>query len=125
MHRLIYPGLMIGLILILTACGSRSQPEVAQQPAESVPAQIESADMTEAAVATEHAPVSASTEEGSEGAQDVDAERQPAADATAPNEEQSAQAEQDWTAVASLEDELYVLGNPDAPIRLIDYSDFL
>ncbi len=30
----------------------------------------------------------------------------------------------DWTQTASLVDGLYVRGNPNAPIRLIDYSDF-
>ncbi len=31
----------------------------------------------------------------------------------------------DWLQVASKEGDLYVLGNPNAPIRLVDYSDFL
>ena len=31
----------------------------------------------------------------------------------------------DWLQVAGKEGDLYVLGNPNAPIRLIDYSDFL
>lgn len=31
----------------------------------------------------------------------------------------------DWTTVAGVEGDLYVLGNPNAPVRLIDYSDFL
>jgi protein-disulfide isomerase len=31
----------------------------------------------------------------------------------------------DWTQHAYLEGDYYILGNPDAPVRLIDYSDFL
>ena len=31
----------------------------------------------------------------------------------------------DWTQTASVDGDLYVLGNPAAPIRFIDYSDFL
>lgn len=31
----------------------------------------------------------------------------------------------DWTSTASIEGDYYVRGNPNAPIRLIDYSDFL
>jgi hypothetical protein len=36
-----------------------------------------------------------------------------------------AQESTDWTQVAGVEGDLYVLGNPDAPVRIIDYSDFL
>src|SRR5262245_17456815 len=31
----------------------------------------------------------------------------------------------DWVNTASVEGDLYVRGNPHAPIRLIDFSDFL
>lgn len=31
----------------------------------------------------------------------------------------------DWTVNAFVEGDYFVLGNPDAPIRLLDYSDFL
>jgi hypothetical protein len=31
----------------------------------------------------------------------------------------------DWLRTASVEGGLYVLGNPAAPLRLTDYSDFL
>jgi hypothetical protein len=30
----------------------------------------------------------------------------------------------DWTTTATVEGDYYVLGNPQAPIRLIDFSDF-
>ncbi len=33
--------------------------------------------------------------------------------------------EPDWTQTASIEGDFYVLGNPAAPIRLVDFSDFL
>lgn len=31
----------------------------------------------------------------------------------------------DWVNVASIEGDLYIRGNPNAPLRLLDYSDFL
>ncbi|MEZ4859908.1 MAG: hypothetical protein R3C14_01300 [Caldilineaceae bacterium] len=31
----------------------------------------------------------------------------------------------DWLATVTVEGDYYILGNPAAPIRLIDYSDFL
>lgn len=31
----------------------------------------------------------------------------------------------DWLSTVTVEGEFYVLGNPNAPIRLVDYSDFL
>jgi protein-disulfide isomerase len=31
----------------------------------------------------------------------------------------------DWTQTVTVEGDYYVLGNPDAPVRITDYSDFL
>ena len=31
----------------------------------------------------------------------------------------------DWLTTTTVEEERYILGNPNAPIRLIDFSDFL
>lgn len=39
--------------------------------------------------------------------------------------EEASQAPTDWLTTVTVEDGLYILGNPNAPIRLIDYSDFL
>jgi protein-disulfide isomerase len=39
--------------------------------------------------------------------------------------EQEFTAVTDWSQVAGQEGDLYVLGNPDAPVRIVDYSDFL
>lgn len=47
--------------------------------------------------------------------------------ATTPPTESSASAstsEVDWTITASVDGDYYVLGNPQAPVRLIDFSDF-
>lgn len=33
--------------------------------------------------------------------------------------------ETDWLATVTVEGDFYILGNPNAPIRLVDYSDFL
>jgi protein-disulfide isomerase len=42
-----------------------------------------------------------------------------------PAPEQEFTAATDWSQVAGQEGDLYVLGNPDAPVRIVDYSDFL
>ncbi|NJN84571.1 MAG: hypothetical protein HC802_21315 [Caldilineaceae bacterium] len=42
---------------------------------------------------------------------------------TAPPEPEQVTA--DWTGMASVEGDYFVLGNPNAPLRLIDYSDFM
>ncbi len=34
-------------------------------------------------------------------------------------------APEDWTETVTLEGDLFIRGNPAAPIRLIDYSDFM
>jgi protein-disulfide isomerase len=34
-------------------------------------------------------------------------------------------AEADWTETVTVEGDYYVLGNPAAPIRMVDFSDFL
>lgn len=44
---------------------------------------------------------------------------------TPPATEALAQEPPDWLTTVTVEDGLYILGNPNAPIRLIDYSDFL
>jgi protein-disulfide isomerase len=43
----------------------------------------------------------------------------------APGPETDAAEEGEWASVATLEGEYFVRGNPAAPVRLIDYSDFL
>lgn len=43
----------------------------------------------------------------------------------APVSIETAPAAPDYTQVASVEGDLYILGNPDAPVLLIDFSDFL
>lgn len=45
--------------------------------------------------------------------------------ATTLTPEQELVAVTDWSQVAGREGDLYLLGNPDAPIRIVDYSDFL
>lgn len=52
---------------------------------------------------------------------------QPAAPPTvAPAKEAKAEAEAeaDWTQTVTVEGDFYVLGNPAAPVRLVDFSDF-
>lgn len=45
--------------------------------------------------------------------------------ATAPAEAAAPAAPVDWLRTASVEGDYFVLGNPDAPVRILDYSDFL
>ena len=49
----------------------------------------------------------------------------PTTTAAAPAEAASPPAQADWLQTASLEGDYFVLGNPDAPVRVLDYSDFL
>lgn len=48
-----------------------------------------------------------------------------AAPTSAPAAEASPAEPTDWTETVTVEGDYYVRGNPAAPIRLIDYSDFL
>jgi protein-disulfide isomerase len=54
------------------------------------------------------------------------AQAESAAEAVAPTEQPASQAETpaDWAQTATLEGDFYVLGNPAAPVRLVDFSDF-
>lgn len=40
-------------------------------------------------------------------------------------ETEEAVAPTDWLSTVTVEDNFYILGNPNAPIRLVDFSDFL
>jgi hypothetical protein len=53
------------------------------------------------------------------------ASESPTATAIAEVATNPANAPTDWATTATLEGDYYVLGNPAAPVRLIDYSDFL
>lgn len=106
---------IVGLALVsllVAGCGSAT-PE-ATQPATSAPLDMPTAEPTEA------------TETVAQSAQPVIVLPTPTdtplhtateiALATAPTS---------WSEVATVEGDYYVLGNPAAPIRLVDFSDFL
>lgn len=104
-------GLLIGAALLLTACGAPAQeePSAAEPPA---PA---------AAVEATATPAPTATPEPAPAVEAPTATAAPVAEA-APTA--TPEPEPDWTQTAALVDGLYVRGNPNAPIRLIDYSDF-
>ena len=99
------PVLLLALGL-LSACSARTDgaapaaaPAAATAPATSAP--------TASAVAT---------------AQPADA---PTAAPAAPAVEAAQAAPANWLQTAAVEGDYFVLGNPDAPVRILDYSDFL
>lgn len=117
-RRHMFAGLLLlGALLALTGCSGES-PAAAEPGADQAPA-------PEVATATPQPPtpppVSAETVPTATPA--------PAATATpAPEVEVEPAADlppTDWLQVVTRVEDYYWLGNPDAPVRLIDYSDFL
>jgi hypothetical protein len=84
---------------LLAACGSPAGAPVASAPAAAAPAAEVAAPAASALPVTAAAPDAA--------AQDAAAEAS------------------DWLQTASIEGDRFVLGNPAAAVRLLDYSDFL
>ncbi len=122
MRFLFRATLFLGLIVVLAACGGQSKsnqeaPSAAEQPAAEQPAAEQPAAeqaSASSAVTDTPAPVAAASSQ----------EPTAALEAT-PTEAPAAQESQDWSQNAWQDGDLYVLGNPEAPIRLVDYSDFL
>ncbi len=102
------PALLLAIGL-LSACGSPAAPPPAAAtvaaPAEAAPAPAAAATTSPVAEAATAAP----------------AEEAPAGDAPVA----APAAPVDWLQSASLEGDYFTLGNPDAPVRVLDYSDFL
>ncbi len=117
MRFLFRATLFLGLVVVLAACGGQSKssqeaPSTAEQPAAEQPAAEQPA--------AEQASASSAVTDTPAPTQEPTA----ALEAT-PTEAPAAQETQDWSQNAWLDGDLYVLGNPEAPIRLVDYSDFL
>jgi protein-disulfide isomerase len=111
--------LLVGLAVALVGCVATAPPGEAspettvavEEPAASAPAAVEPA-----AEAT-----TAPSEEAAAEATSVLAALAP----TPTSEAAVPTAPTDWSTVATGEGEYIILGNPAAPIRLVDYSDFM
>ncbi len=113
MKQFVMLMLWAGLAVALTGCVADAPPEAAtgevavtvEEPAASAPTVVESAAEATSALAA-LAPTATS-------------------EAIAPAEPTATTAPADWSTVATLEGDYVILGNPAAPIRLVDYSDFM
>ena len=108
---------LLACLLLITACG----PAAPEQPAASenvAPMAVVEATATSIPI---EPPAPTATSEPAPAAVEPTATTQPVAEPAPTN---TPEPEADWTQTASLVDGLYVRGNPNAPIRLIDYSDF-
>lgn len=100
--------------IILAACGPVSAP---------VP--VEAGDTAPMAEATQALPTDAPTAAPAQE-EAVVLVPTPTAAAESPTESSTGPAAvTDWTDVVTVEGDYFVRGNPAAPVRLIDYSDFL
>ncbi|RLT37979.1 MAG: hypothetical protein DWI57_12870 [Chloroflexi bacterium] len=103
-------AILVACLLLIAACGA-SAPE--QPAANESAAPVVVAEATSTPLPVEPTATSAPVE--------PTATPQPVAQPAPTN---TPEPEADWTQTAALVDGLYVRGNPNAPIRLIDYSDF-
>lgn len=110
-------------LLLMAGCGAPA----AEQPAASeniAPVVVTEATATRQPTADPQPtapPAPTDTPEPAPAAAEPTATAQPVAE---PAPTATPEPEPDWTQTATLVDGLYVRGNPNAPIRLIDYSDF-
>lgn len=117
--------LLVVVLLLSAACGS-AEPETGANLAAArttdgpTPPAVEPIDTPTEAAAEEAVAEEAVAEE----AVAEEAAVEPAA-VEAVEDLDAATATVDWLSTASIEGDYYVLGNPNAPVRLIDYSDFL
>lgn len=107
-RRAILCTLWVMSALLLAACSTAPVQQSVPQPAVAP---------TEEAEAQAEAPTEQPT---------LVAQAESAAEAEMPTEQSAPQVETpaDWTQVATVEGDFYVLGNPAAPVRLMDFSDF-
>ena len=120
--RFVLLMLWASLAVALTGCVAASPSGEAAAPGET------------AAEATAEATAEPITEPTAESAEEAAAEATsalaalaptPTSEAAVPAEPTATTAPTDWSTVATLEGDYVILGNPAAPIRLVDYSDFM
>ena len=109
--------ILLACLWLIAACG----PSAPEQPAASENvAPVAVVEATATPLPSEP-PAPTATSEPAPVAAEPTATTQPVAE---PAPTATPEPEADWTQTASLVDGLYVRGNPNAPIRLVDYSDF-
>ena len=107
----------LGLGLLLTACGGGQEPVPAQAavptqpPVEVQPAAPTAAPVAEPTIVEKEEPVAAEVVADSP--------------TLAPEPEVVAPEPVDWLTTVTVDGDYYILGNPAAAVRLLDYSDFL
>jgi protein-disulfide isomerase len=108
----IVPAIVIALsILFLTACADLSSPSAVEQP-NAVEQEVNVED--EATATPEPVAVEAVATEAAVSEEAI----------LVPTVEPVVESV-DWTQTASIDGDYYILGNPAAPIRLVDFSDFM
>ena len=102
---------ILALGILLTACGGGQEVAPAQPPVEAPTAAPTAAPVAEPEVVEKAAPVAVET----------------VADPPAPTVEPTPAAPEpvDWLTTVTVDGDYYILGNPAAAVRLLDYSDFL
>lgn len=120
-------GLLLAMTMLLAACSGGAEDVVSSAPTAPTVAVDGPAPTAVAQPAPTEAPAEVPTEIPAEAPAETPTETpaQEAAPTSAPAEEPVPSAPVDWTETVTVEGDYYVLGNPAAPIRLIDYSDFL
>ena len=116
-------ALFILALLLMAGCGAATpeQPAASENIAPVVVAEATATRQPTADPQPTAPPAPTNTPEPATVAAEPTATAQPVAEAAPTATPEPAP---DWTQTATLIDGLYVRGNPNAPIRLIDYSDF-
>lgn len=113
-----FSALLLTLALLLMAgCGAPAT----EQPAASENAAPVAVDEATATPLPTDTPAPTDTHEPAPVAEEPTATSAPVAE---PAPTDTPEPEPDWTQTVFIDGDLYIRGNPDAPIRLIDYSDF-
>lgn len=110
-------GLVLAALITGCAPAPASVPETETEPA-TVEAQ-------QAAAPTEIAATPDVATEAAAAAESAILVPTAAPDAAAPVEAEAPAPQVDWVNTVTVEGDYYIRGNPAAPVRLIDYSDFL
>ena len=109
--------ILLACLLLIAGCGAAARDQTAANES-AVPVAVMEATATPLPTDT---PAPSATPQPAPVSAEPTATAQPAAEPAPTN---TPEPEPDWTQTAALADGLYARGNPNAPIRLIDYSDF-
>lgn len=119
--RLLF-AILLACLLLIAGCGPAAPEQTgASEIAAPVAPVVAVAEATATQPPTVEPPAQAETPEPASMAAEPTTTAQSVAE---PAPTATPEPEPDWTQTVALVDGLYVRGNPNAPIRLIDYSDF-